>query len=188
MSVDCEQSPRNLQDLNRQFGSSSGSTELHRGSVPQIVLLAAPTMQSSQRRGRELLNERRKPQRSSLATSQIQRKRSSSLGAEVSLTVDHSYVPVQREEDGSSVSTSPKQSQKLSTESCSEVAAAESLEKKVDLEEGSPLADKEGEQESDTSPDDGMMEKDQLLQELAKCRKQIQVVTECSRMPLEYLT
>ena len=93
----------------------------------------------------------------------------------MSLIVDHSYVPVQQEEDGSSVRTSPKQSQKLSTESCSEVAAAESLEKKAGLGEGSPLADKEGEQESDTSPDDGMMEKDQLLQELAKCRKQIQV-------------
>jgi len=52
MSVDCEQSPRNLQDLKHQFEINSGSTELHRGSVPQIVLLAAPTMQSCQRRGK----------------------------------------------------------------------------------------------------------------------------------------
>ena len=201
MSFDCERSARNVQDLKCQFGeltSSSGSTQhpeeiLHRGSVPQIVLVAAPTMQSCQRRGRELLNERRKHQHPSLTASHMQRKRSSSLGAEVSLTIDHSYVPVQPEEvdgspvspspkpvqpeaDGNSVHTSPRQNKKLPTESCSDAAAADSLEKKADLEgEGSPLADKESEEEVGTSSGDGPMENEQLLQELAKCRKQIQV-------------
>lgn len=91
------------------------------------------------------------------------------------MNIDHNCVSMEETDNGGSVSASPGDSRKGSIESSGEVVAAEIAEKKADSEDDAPVRDKETREGGGNSSSDGVTEREQLLQQLANCKKQIQV-------------
>ena len=74
-----------------------------------------------------------------------------------------------------SASPSPGESRKGSTESSGEVVAPEITEQKPDSEEDTPVCNKDTQEEGGNSSSNGVTETEQLLQQLANCKRQIEV-------------
>ena len=86
-------------------------------------------------------------------------------------------VSMEETDNGGSVSASPSpgESRKGSIESSGEVVAPEIAEQKPDSEKDTPVCDKETREEGGNSSSDGVTETEQLLQQLANCKRQIEV-------------
>lgn len=83
---------------------------------------------------------------------------------------------MEEKDNGGSESPSPGERRKGSVESTSEGVPVKTTEKKPDSEDDTAVCDKETKEGGgNNSSSDGVTEREQLLQQLENCRKQIQV-------------